>query len=413
MSGVTQADRDTLRELFARFASDPGWIRRVSEQTTEAIHQELPALGADEEFRIGTFASTESVLRLMADLIRLGRPPSEGELPVAAVEYAREFVRHGVSIDTLLRAYHVGHSIFFRNWVAGLHEEMRDPELLARAVELGAKWTFDYIQTLNRELVARYESEREQWVRSAVAVRAETVRALLAEEPVDADTASRRLRYELGRHHLAYVVWSDDERMAEADFGTLERAAIDFARSIGAPSPLVVPFGPQLVVAWIGSFEPISARSKGLTVSPSIAVGAPGLGIAGFCASHRQAMHARRVARLVARAPAGVTHYEDVALTALASVDIRLAREFATRELGDLAEQDDDTLRLSATWRVYLEENASPRRAAQRLGVHENTIKNRVRTIGERLGGPPEERVAERLVALRVARLTHDLAHEY
>jgi PucR C-terminal helix-turn-helix domain/GGDEF-like domain len=403
---IAPADRDTFRELFGRVASDPVWIQRVSHEITDAIHRELPALDENVELRTSTLASSESVLRLMADLVRLDRPPSEGHLPPAAVEYAREFVRRGVSIDTLLRAYHVGHSTFFHNWVAGVHAELSDSSWLARAVELGASWTFDYIQTLNRELVARYESEREQWVRSAAAVRAETVRSLLADESIDPDMASRRLRYELGRRHLAYVVWSDEERMAEADFGELERAALEFAQSIGAPTPLLVPFGPQLVAAWIGSFEPVSSRLNGLAPSACAAVGAPGLGVVGFCRSHREAMHARRVARLAVRGAAGVTHYEDVSLTALTSVDLGLAREFAIRELRELVAQDEDTLRLSATLRVYLEENASPRRAAQRLGVHENTIKNRVRTIGELLGGPPEERVAERLVALRVARLT-------
>jgi PucR C-terminal helix-turn-helix domain/GGDEF-like domain len=412
MGGATQADRDTFRELFARIASDPAWIRRVSQEITDAIHRELPELDVDEGFRMGTFASTQSVLTMMADLIRLDQPPSEGQLPPAAVGYAREFVRHGVSIDALLRAYHVGHSIFFGNWVTGVHEYTSDADSRAGAIELGAKWTFDYIQALNRELVARYEREREQWVRSAVAVRAETVGALLAEEPVDAGLASQRLRYELDRHHLAYVVWSDQDRMAEGEFGALERAALEFAQSIGAPNPLIVPFGPQLVAAWIGSFEPITVPATGLSAPACTALGAPGVGVTGFRASHREALHARRVVRLSARGGAGVTLYENVSLTALATVDLALAREFAVRELGILAEQDDDTLRLAATLRVYLEENASPRRAAQRLGVHENTIKNRIRTVGELLGRPPEERIAERLVALRVARLTHPPATE-
>jgi hypothetical protein len=340
--------------------------------------------------RNSTFASSESVLRLMADLVRLDRPTSDGHRPPAAAEYAREFVRSGASIDTLLRAYHVGQKTFFRNWVAGVRAEISDFPWLARAVELGARWTFDYIQTLNRELVARYESGLEQWVRSAAAVRAETVRALLADESIDPAQASRLLRYELGRHHLAYVVWSGEERMAEGDFGTLERAALELAESIGASTPLV-PFGPQLVAAWIGTFEPIGARVNGLAGAACAAVGAPGLGVVGFCTSHGEAMHARRVARLAARDAAGVTHYEDVSLTALASVDLGLASEFATRELRDLAEQDEDNLSLSATLRAYREENASPLWAAHRLGVHESTIKNRMRAIGELLDGPPED----------------------
>ena len=136
-----------------------------------------------------------------------------------------------------------------------------------------------------------------------------------------------------------------------------------------------------------------------------LALGTSAPGVEGFRASHREAVQARRVAQLSHRRPGSVTRYEDVALIAVASADLGLARDFVARELGPLAEQDDDTVRLAATLRVYLEEQASPRRTAQRLGVHENTVKNRVRTIRELLGYSPEDRVAEVLVALRLARL--------
>jgi hypothetical protein len=119
LGGATQTDRDRFRDLFAHIAPDPAWIRRVSQETTDAIHRELPELDVDEELRMATFASTQSVLVMMADLIGLDRPPSEGQLPPAAVGYACEFVQHGISIDTLRRAHHVGHSIFFGNWVTG------------------------------------------------------------------------------------------------------------------------------------------------------------------------------------------------------------------------------------------------------------------------------------------------------
>jgi DNA-binding PucR family transcriptional regulator len=100
-----------------------------------------------------------------------------------------------------------------------------------------------------------------------------------------------------------------------------------------------------------------------------------------------------------------VVRYRDVGLTALASIDPVLARAFVAEELGPLAEPSDEMRRLAATLRVYLEERASPRRAARRLGLHENTIKNRIRTVAELLGAPPEERIGELLVALRLTAL--------
>jgi DNA-binding PucR family transcriptional regulator len=49
---------------------------------------------------------------------------------------------------------------------------------------------------------------------------------------------------------------------------------------------------------------------------------------------------------------------------------------------------------------------ASPRRTAARLGVHENTVEARMRTVAELLPHPATERSPELLVALRLARLT-------
>jgi DNA-binding PucR family transcriptional regulator len=399
-----------FRELVATIESDPGWIGSVAMEITEEIHRELPELNADPEIRESTLASTESVLRLWIELVRLDRPPSDSQLPLAADNYARDLVHRGISVDKLLRSYHVGQSVFFRRWLDHVqtlpHEETR-----STAIEHMVSWMFDYIQVLSRGLVAAYTAEREAWIRSAAALRSETVTALLAGEPVDPRAAATRLRYELDREHLAFVVWSDREALT-GELGTqLERAALELGTRLGATSRLIAPLTGQLVAVWINPPAGGVPSTLGLDSSDAagirVAFGSPANGVAGFTTSHNEAMHARRVAKLSTRRPGSVTHYRDVALTALSTGDLDLARHFVETELGALAAQDDETLRLSATLRVYLEENASPRRAAQRLGVHENTVKGRIKAIGEQLPHPPTERVAELLVALRLARLTH------
>lgn len=50
----------------------------------------------------------------------------------------------------------------------------------------------------------------------------------------------------------------------------------------------------------------------------------------------------------------------------------------------------------------------SPLRAAQRLGVHDNTISNRIRSAQELLPHPIEHRSSELLVALSLIRLVQD-----
>ncbi|MBI5106074.1 MAG: helix-turn-helix domain-containing protein, partial [Solirubrobacterales bacterium] len=73
--------------------------------------------------------------------------------------------------------------------------------------------------------------------------------------------------------------------------------------------------------------------------------------------------------------------YDDVALLALLTQDLDQARAFADRVLGPLAFDDEATRRLADTLMAVLEEQGSPRRAGLRLGVHENTVAKRLRTI--------------------------------
>lgn len=241
-------------------------------------------------------------------------------------------------------------------------------------------------------LVRRYAEERERWVRSAAALRAQVVDSLLSGESVDVEASSRRLGYELGRDHQAFVVWSDEwADSGEQVLAMLERAALEIVRSLGATGPLLVARARLCLGGWVGwrgeralNVEPVQLDRQAF---PDVLAGfgSPGHGVPGFCRSHREAMHARRVAQLTHRRPGSVTTYDDVALASLASADVGHAKEFVATELGRLAADDDHSRRLTATLRVYLEENMSPLRAAQRLGVHENTITNRIRTAQELL----------------------------
>jgi hypothetical protein len=406
---------ERMRELVLRFTEDPEWLPSVSRDITDAIHAELPDVDADPELRSSTYASTDSVLRLLADLSRSSLAPQEAVPPPAAVDYAREFVRRGLPLDSLLRAYHIGQAVFFARWSEKAHADIPDLVEVVEAVELGANWTFAYVEALSGGLVGRYAEERERWVRSAAALREQVVDSLLSGEPVDIDASSRRLGYELARDHQAFVVWSDESSDGgEPALAMLERAAIEIVRSLGAAAPLLVARGRLCLCGWVGwrgerTLNPDPVRLDGQAFPDVLAgFGSPGHGVPGFCRSHREAMYARRVAQLTHRRPGSVTPYGEVALAALASADVDHAKDFVVAELGPLAADDDHSRRLTATLRVYLEENMSPLRAAQRLGVHENTVTNRIRTAQELLPHPIEHRSPELQVALRLLRLAQE-----
>jgi hypothetical protein len=401
-----------FRELIERYGADPKWLPSVANDITDAIHAELSALD-EEELRTATYEGSESVLRLLLYMVRNEVHPREAVPPPAAVEYTRDFVRHGVPLDSLLRAYHIGQATFFRRWTDAVYAEQRDDHQQARAIELGAVWTFEFVDALSAALVRLYGKERERWVRSAAAVRSQTVDAVLNEEITDVQAVSARLGYDLERDHMAFVVWHDGaEEYGNETIATLERAGLELAAAISNLRPLLVPRARFLIAGWVGPSEKGDRdRPARLMLDtrefPGVlaASGSPGTGLTGFRRSHQEALHARRIAALTRRRPGFVTRYDEVAVAALASADLEQAKAFVASELGPLAADDDRTSRLAATLRVYLDENLSPRRTAQRLGVHENTITNRIRSAQEQLPHPIEQRTCELQVALRLVRL--------
>ncbi len=162
------------------------------------------------------------------------------------------------------------------------------------------------------------------------------------------------------------------------------------------------------VASWIGSRdESVADRipAEGGTGRVRLAVGEPGAGIDGFRRSHREASEARRVASLAGASAGSVTRYSDVALQALASSDLDQARRFVRARLGALLDPEQASARLTETLAAFLDEGGSSGRAAGRLGVHENTVRYRLRQIEDLLGrsvgpGDLELRVALELIAM-------------
>jgi len=403
----------TLRDLVLRFADDPGWVPAIAGELTDAIHRELPELRADDELREATRASTQSVVELFVDHVRRNRALDDADPPQAAVAFARDLVRRGMPIDALLRSYHIGHATFFARWTGDVHASVGEPADVARLIEEAAVSTFTFVQALDGGLVRRWADERDQWVRTTAAVRAARVRALLAGEDDDAHGAGHALGYDLGPVHTAFVVWAaEDGPPGGADPAAVERAAGAAADALGGRARLIVPLAGRLTAGWVAGGDPRRvedhAHLREALGGARLAVGTPAAGLEGFRHSHDDAMAAQRVARLSGRRAGSVVRYGATAVAALASADLDRARRFVAAELGTLVAPDDEARRLAATLRIYLEEGLSPRRTARRLGVHENTVGNRLRTIETRLGHPVQPRLTELLVALRLLPLVRD-----
>jgi phage FluMu protein gp41 len=357
--------------------------------TVEPLREQLGLLRDDADLGEIARSSSAANLTLLLELTEGSVALAEITPPPQATTFARALARRNIPVVELSRAYRISQRSIWRWGVEELRARIDDEAALAEAVEGLSDAVLVTGDALMTAMMERYAVERERWVRSADALHRATVEELLAGGKVDLSKASSRLRYELRRPHVAFVVW------AEPGTALLESAAA----AIGGPGALVVPMSAGVVAGWCSpdAIDPDQVESPAV-----VALGSRGDGLEGFRRSHVEALEARRVARLGDLA--GPVSYDEIALAALLTKDLDQARVFARRELGELTGDDATANRLATTVLTVLTEQGSPRRAAQKLGVHENTVAKRLRSAERALGRGIDERPAELLAALIIRR---------
>jgi PucR-like helix-turn-helix protein/diguanylate cyclase with GGDEF domain len=402
-----RAWEQVLRPLALNLASN---AHALSVAMLDQIRPQLPDLFPDPEAVESNRASSEANIRAFAELLADGGDPHTTELPPETIAYARDGARQRTPLTALMRSYRLGHAMMTDVLQREIIARADTAEALTEALALFTTYSFAYIDTALILTDQTYAAERERWARSAAAVRAETIEAILAGHQSDARTAGRRLGYELDREHIGVLAWLDVAPTEADPLGILETAIDTLKTAVGGSSSLVQPTGLLAATAWLSSSAalenpPLNQLPHGPTATPGVrvALGQPARGLAGFRTSHAEATHARRVATLTQAPPGSITSYEHVALQAMATIDPDQAHAFVHRQLGALAASDDTSLRLIDTLQVYLDEHASRSRAAKRLGVHENTISYRIRQVEEILGRSVEDHTLELRVALALA----------
>lgn len=385
----------------------------ISLAVNDYTSERLPDLLASAEALEVNRASTEASIRDFAELLLAGADPTQAaQLPSPTLVYARDGAQHGIPLTTLMRSYRLAHAATSEHFNEILRAHARGADELNLASELGSAWMFAYVDAALCLAEDVYTAERERWLRSAAASQAETIGTILAGEPIDVDVATRRLRHDVRRVHVAAIAWLGAHEEGRNTQAVLEAAIREIAAAIGNQKPLIYPLGILSVAAWISSHSDVPSKvldelrfRTATAPGVRVAIGEPARGIAGFRSSYLEAVEAQRIARLAGRPAGGVTRYNNVSLRAIATADVDQARVFVQRELGRLGSADETTRRLAATLRTYLDENCSRGRTAKRLHIHENTVAYRIRQAEELLGRSLEKRTLELRVALALSDL--------
>lgn len=368
-----------------RFVADLDGL--VDEMAAAAIGA-APELASDEALEESVRASVRAMTMRWVDSER--RRPGEPvpvDVPPAALDVARDLIRHGVDFQHLLTGYRCSENVGCRRWLLAAAEAA--PQDVAAVAEFGQRsinaWVDDALNLISRQI----ERERDDLMGGVLARRLETVTLIVDGAPIREDVARERLGYDLSAWHLGMLLWSTSTAPEQ---GVLEKTARRVALEVGLRPPLILPASAVTTWVWLSSDHRIDVRlvREAMAQAPSevlAAVGSVAPHLTGFRRTHREAVAARRVAE---RNPGTerLTAYDDVRIAVLASQDEEAVEQFVADTLGELAHADAD---LRETLRVYLQEDANTARAAARLFTHRNTVLNRLeraeRLLPQQLSG--------------------------
>lgn len=389
---------------------------QLAAEIVDWYQSEVPAIVPDAPAVSEQVTSVEDSLRQVAHCIDTGDDPRRLDMTPSTVLIARSGVQRGIPLNDLFRSVRLAHEKTW-HWMFNQITTSASTSEQSAALELATDYMFAYADRILVQAEHHYETEREAWLRGTAAARAAAVDDILAGTEADPQHASKRMRYDLNRHHLGATLWLDPARDEIEPQPALNEALSRLAVATSAHSALVHPAGSKATAAWLSrgqAFDPeeldIAHLSRALPDGVRLAEGEPGWGIGGFRRTHIEAGYAHRVASLLGERASAVTCYRDVAVAALASADGEHAVAFVKRILGPLAADDDATYRVAATLAVYLDENRSPARAAQRLTVHPNTVSYRVHQAEQLLGRPIDTNTLDLSVALALLPAIRGLA---
>jgi DNA-binding PucR family transcriptional regulator len=380
----------------------------ICAEMADVLVREIHEVPDDEQTRADVVRRGEAQLKILVSEFRRGVRPEDSQPPSEALAYARLLARRSVPLDVFLRIHRLSFGVMLRAWEDRMGAAVSADVLLA-ATRRSIDHLFAHHDVLLERLSAEYQGERERFVRSADALRRETILSVLAEQPIDLDRASSVLGHDLRRHHVGLVLWAARSEDQPAVAPRLERAAAEAAEWFGTSRALLLAGGTGTMWGWLGlDAEPSHHLMDGFVGRAnrdgvSIAIGEPARGVTGFRQTHRDAIDAARVAHLGKRRPGSVTAYRAVELPALLAGDIGRTRRFVLEQLGPLAREDDEMARLRATLLPYLEESGSRIATSRRLGIHPNTVANRIRACRDLLDRDLSRRQVRLQVALGLA----------
>jgi DNA-binding PucR family transcriptional regulator len=284
------------------------------------------------------------------------------------------------------------------DWGFAKLDKSVDTDLAFSSYHALAGVTYRYVDLISEQVVVEYQRERELWIAHRSNVVAEILDELLTGGPLNIEKAEAGLRHGLRQPHLGVLLWTDPAS-AVADLALLETVVGKLNRAMGGrAAPLFWPKDRVTGWAWLAvdadTELPDAALLEGCLAESDprvrVALGTRASGPDGFRATHLEARRAQQVALVAGDRGPRVTSYGDsgVRFSSLLVNDVEVARRFVSNALGGLACDTVSAARLRETTLVFLEEKGSQTRTSERLYLHKNTVKYRLKRAAEERGRP-------------------------
>ena len=298
------------------------------------------------------------------------------------------------SLKALLAGYRAIQSGVWRAWLGIVEESGADQAARAELLGWGLEFTSRYAEALRDQTTEIFQATIEQMARDGELRRLHAVRAVLEGE----DDPVEQLDLELAQHHLGVI--------AQGEAGEL--AIRRLAESLGRPLFVVGPIGGARW-AWISGRRPLGLADERLLrggfVPPAgaqLSIGLEAYGSEGFRSTHKQAIRAQAVG---GPEPAPLIYFGEVAVAALSASSPEDARAFVVHELRGIDQETSSDQRIRETILAYFAAGHNAACAAATLGVHQQTVTNRLAAAEERLGRSVASRRVELETALRLRSL--------
>ncbi|EHN12573.1 hypothetical protein PAI11_05130 [Patulibacter medicamentivorans] len=372
--------------------------------TDRVLADAFPERSSDRAFvAIAERSVRENVVNLRSILSGTTRVEETRPRP-GALEFAGAVAEMRLPASSLEGAYRAGQNSFWSAWFQVARDHSQGSGLpLDDYLDWPSTQLFAYINHILTPVIAQYERVAAERRSGREHLRETVLRDLLEDRIAEPDDdVARALGYRLEGSHLFLLLQTGSSRRPEEE-ATQLRAAL------AASESLLHRHGLHEWGLWLGAsdaFPPAAiARLKRVLagISATVAVGTVGRGLSGFRQTRRRALEAARVQAALGGAPS-VVWDADVRLEALLIDDEERAGDFVVTELGPLAAEDGRAARLRDTLLTWLATGSHVSTAAT-LGVHEHTVRNRIREIEALLQTPVAGRRAELQVALRLHRV--------